>query len=132
MRRTRSPYSYFKTALFSIYLVGFIFCRPWQRLCFLRKKHTHCAPTAQNQLQGQQSDNQVHVPVVCMYMYVYMYVYMYMYIHFLYIIEMSVFSVGKLTLAIENVHIRMNVTSLCTARLCHGLAVHSDVTFTTG
>ena len=47
-------------------------------------------------------------------------------------IEMSVFSVGKLTLAIENVHIRMNVTSLCTARLCHGLAVHSDVTFTTG
>ena len=70
----------------------------------------------------------VRQPVVCMYMYVYMY----MYIHFLYIIEMSVFSVGKLTLAIENVHIRMNVTSLCTARLCHGLAVHSDVTFTTG
>ena len=108
--------------------MGFIFWRPWQRLCFLRKKHTHCAPTAQNQLQGQQSDNQVHVTVVCMYMYVYMY----MYIHFLYIIEMSVFSVAKLTLAIENVHIRMNVTSLCTARLCHGLAVHSDVTFTTG
>ena len=108
--------------------MGFIFWRPWQRLCFLRKKHTHCAPTAQNQLQGQQSDNQVHVTVVCMYMYVYMY----MYIHFLYIIEMSVFSVGKLTLAIENVHIRMNVTSLCTARLCHGLPVDSDVTFTTG
>ena len=64
--------------------------------------------------------------------YVHVCVHVHVYINFLYIIEMSVFSVGKLTLAIENVHIRMNVTSLCTARLCHGLAVHSDVTFTTG
>ena len=65
---------------------------------FLEKEAHSCAPTASESVTRTASDNQVHVTVVCMYMYVYMY----MYIHFLYIIEMSVFSVGKLTLAIEN------------------------------
>ena len=72
----------------------------------------------------------VRLPGTC-YTSVYVHVCVHVHVYSLFI-EMSVFSVGKLTLAIENVHIRMNVTSLCTARLCHGLAVHSDVTFTTG